>query len=426
MKHSAVWVSWCAAGLLLACAAAAPACGNSYGASPDVSDASDASDATDATAPDGADPCVHVVPPPPPAVDDAPNTKLPEVYLALRSVHLVPPAGEPLPGLDLDGVCTCEKGAATAYNGGVSCGSSGPPLCDLDGGVDNQAGRALQDFAQVVNLDKAADVNGQIDNGVRTAIVVLTNYNGRANDKAVGFGIFTSGGMRTPSPCAGSGASSSAGFFTPGWCGDDTWTATANTLTAPIGPPFVPTSVGAGYVSNYTFVAHLNGVAAIPFAGYHLAIGAPIMSGRLVPLDDQLQPIDTRTNPAPSAIKHWRIVDAVLAGRIPAPELLAALGTAAAPGSDAGGGSGLPLCKSNVFAVVKTNLCSQMDMSSSAALDFTQGVACDALSTAVAITADEVKVNGIVDPADAGNECYPSADGKGPVNGPPGVTYTCP
>jgi hypothetical protein len=189
----------------------------------------------------------------------------------------------------------------------------------------------------------------------------------------------------------------------------------------------VPKSVGVGYVSNYRFVVRLNGVATIPFAGYHLEISAPITSGLLVPLDDQQQPIDTRTNPDPSTIKRWRLVDTVLGGRIPAPALLAALGTAVTPGVDAGaGGKAPPLCKSSLFAAVKANLCAQVDMGSTALLDFTPGVPCDALSMAVAITADQVQVGEIRDPAEAGNDCYPNADGGGPVNGPPGLTYSCP
>jgi hypothetical protein len=353
-------------------------------------------------------------------VDDAPNDKLPEIYLALREVRLMPPAGQPLPGWDLDGVCTCDKRAPTAYDGGVSCGSAVVPLCDLDGGVDNQAGRALQDFAQFIDVDKAAYINTQID-------VVITNYNGRANDKAVGIGLFTSEGMQVASPCAGSGRSSTQGFYTPGWCGDDTWTASAGTLTAPIGPPFVPKAVGAAYVSNYRFVVRLNGVASIPFAGYRLEISSPVTSGLLVPLDAQQQPIDTRTNPEPSTIKHWRLAETVLGGRIAASELLGALGTAVTPGVDAGPGVKVPpLCTSSLFAVAKANICSQIDMGSSASLDFTPGVPCDALSMAVAITADQVQVGEVRDHADAGNECYPTADGGGPVNGPPGLTYSCP
>jgi hypothetical protein len=88
--------------------------------------------------------------------------------------------------------------------------------------------------------------------------------------------------------------------------------------------------------------------------------------------------------------------------------------------------NGATLCKSSLFGFAKANLCAQVDIGSSAALDFTAGVGCDALSTAVAITADQVNVDGVLDHADAGNDCYPSADGKSPVNGPTGVTYTCP
>jgi hypothetical protein len=62
MRSRTVWFSWCAAGLLVASAAAAPACGSNYGASTDDSDAA----ATDSAGPDGgpaADACARTCTP---------------------------------------------------------------------------------------------------------------------------------------------------------------------------------------------------------------------------------------------------------------------------------------------------------------------------------------------------------------------------
>jgi hypothetical protein len=379
-----------------------------------------AADAGDSSTPD---PCHHVFAPPMPAVDDAPNDKLPDFYFAMRHVELVQKNGVPLAGFDLDGVCTCDKRPGTAFEGGVSCKPPGKAACDPDGGIDNQVGDYLRTFTSFIDIDDAVRLNAHIDEGVQTAFVVVSNYNGRANDRDVGVGLFTSEGMRARSPCADAGAGS-GGYFPPGWCGEDVWTVSSSTVNA-TGSKFLPKALGSGYVNNYQLVVQIKGTASIPFASYQLAIGAPISSGRLVPLDERFNPLDTSKTLEPSVVKHWRIEDSLLGGRVPASGMLAAMGTVNTPGADAAAAVP-PLCKSSQFPIVKASICDLIDVSSSAALDFSPGVVCDAVSLAVVMRADEAKVGAIVDAPDAGNDCYPTEDGGGPVNGPPGVTYRCP
>lgn len=368
-----------------------------------------------------ADPCLHVTPPPPPAVDDAPNDRIDDFYLALRTVSLVPP-GVPLPGFDLDRACTCDPRPETAFLGRSSCTTTGRPLCDLDGGVDNQMGAFLKDYASFLDIDKAANINGRIDEGQRTAIVVISKYNGRANDKEVGFGIFVSEGIREGASCPGS--MPLEGFFTPGWCGKDVWTISSGSVTAS-GTGFVPKAVGVGYVSNYRFVTTFNGVVGIPFGSYRLALGSPVYQGRFVPLDENRQPLEPTPDLGPDRIKAWRAVDGNLGGRIQISELLAALGTVNTPGTDSGGNPPT-LCTQPAFLALKSSLCEQVDVTSTSALDFAEGARCDAVSVGVAVTADTVQVRGFVDADEVSNECYPTADGGGPIDGPAGVDYQCP
>ena len=212
-----------------------------------------------------ADPCAHVRPAPKPLVDDAPNDKLPDIYLALHHVDLAPSAtNTAAPGFDLDQSCTCDTRPGTAFEGGASCTTGAKPFCDFDGGVDNQIFNFARDYAAFIDVDQAANINGSIASGHQTVILVIKEYNGRANDSAVSFGTFSSEGMREGPTCPGS-TTDTDGFSSPGWCGEDKWTASSSSVDGTSGL-FVPKSIGTGYVTNYQFVVELNNPATVPFA----------------------------------------------------------------------------------------------------------------------------------------------------------------
>ena len=370
------------------------------------------------------DPCAHVRPPPKPLVDDAPNDKLPDIYLALRHVDLAPSTVNVVaPGFDLDQSCTCDTRRGSAFDGAPSCVTGMKPFCDADGGVDNQIFNFARDYAAFIDVDQAANINGTIASGHQTVILVIKDYNGRANDSAVSFGTFSTEGMRQGPSCPGS-TTDSEGFSSPGWCGEDKWTASSTSVDG-INGLFVPKSIGTGYVSNYEFVVELNNPAAVPFAGYRLPLGSPVSAGHLVPLDAMLNPIDTSAGPALDRIKYWRVDKAVIAGRIPMTELLAAVGTIITPAAE-GGAAKPPLCTTALFAQVKSALCSQIDINQNKSLDFIPNATCDAISIGIGITADSVRVDTIAPATPTSNVCYPSPDGGVPQAGPPGVTYQCP
>jgi hypothetical protein len=371
-----------------------------------------------------ADPCAHVRPVPKPLVDDAPNDKLPDIYLALHHVDLAPSATNAVaPGFDLDQSCTCDTRPGSAFDGGASCTTGAKPFCDADGGIDNQIFNFARDYAAFIDVDQAANINGRISSGHQTVILVIKDYNGRANDSAVSFGTFSSEGMLEGPTCPGS-TMAADGFSSPGWCGEDKWTASSSTVDG-VNGLFLPKSIGTGYVSNYQFVVELNNPATIPFASYRLAIGSPISSGHLVPLDATLMPVDTSAGPALDRIKYWRVEKAVISGRIPVTDLLAAVGTIVTSLGDSGA-TKPPLCTTSTFAQVKGALCGQIDINQSKALDFIPNAKCDAISVGIGLTADSVRVQTVAPAPATTNVCYPSPDGGGPTAGPPGVTYQCP
>jgi hypothetical protein len=138
-----------------------------------------------------------------------------------------------------------------------------------------------------------------------------------------------------------------------------------------------------------------------------------------------LQPLDTSGGPPPKEkIAFWRLDDGVLAGRIPTSDLLAAIGTVNAPGGD-GGPNNPHLCATNNFNLVKSEICGRQDINRTLNLDFAAGAGCDALSTAVGVTAGPAQVGAFVTAPIDQNDCYPTEDGGGPI-GFPDVTYHCP
>ena len=73
-----------------------------------VPPAPDSTPAEDVTPP-ATDPCAHAAPPGAPAKTGAPgeDDERPPFIVAVRTLNLIPEAGAPIPGYDLDNVCTC-------------------------------------------------------------------------------------------------------------------------------------------------------------------------------------------------------------------------------------------------------------------------------------------------------------------------------
>ena len=79
-----------------------------------------------------------------------------------------------------------------------------------------------------------------------------------------------------------------------------------------------------------------------------------------------------------------------------------------------------------LFPAFKSALCDQIDVNSSKLLDFIPNARCDAVSVAIGMTAGSVRVTRTEPATVVMNDCYPTADGGGPVKGPSGVNYQCP
>jgi hypothetical protein len=366
------------------------------------------------------DPCEHVMPPPPPLTDDEPaiDKQLPTFALAMSEFHLLArnDAGT-LVGFDQDGVCTCDDRPATAHDGGPSC--IGPVMCDADGGVDNGSSTIFDKFGTIVpDLDKAANINKHIMLGESGTLIEFSNYNGRANDKAVNVGIIVSNGIND-----GSGCGTNDGGPPPypaGFCGNDIWTVDP---TGVIGdrPPYASSLSAAGYVTNHTLVINdPTGYFEVPFGDVRLRLYSPIVTATIVPLDANGNPRDPNAPPPDPKDRYYALEDGRFAGRLSAVTILAASGALRQPGSaDADAGEKY-FCQSSAFPVLTAALCGARDIASSRQVDFDPKATCDALSATSSFRAGPATVGDKFPGSFAANPCVV---GDGGVSA---SVYQCP
>lgn len=377
----------------------------------------------DAAAPDAAtpgipDPCVHVGIPRPPESDDDITGALPPFVIGIRKFE-VPGPGEPV-GFDLDGVCTGDNRSGAAFDGGPSC-KAALPLDDLDGGIDNQLGNVIGGF------DLAGGAGIRIDNGFQTGLLRITSYNGKRNDKSVEVELFTSEGVREPSPCdAGADAMTADGLYRPGWCGDDKWSVSASTVEGS-GDRFAAKARGTGYVTDWTLVVQVEGETRLPFAGYDLRVGSPVLVGKLVALDKTNEPRDAEVPTSdPEVQRRWRLDTSTFAGRVPARDLLAVIGIIQSPIQlPKEAGAKTYVCEvPALFNLAIGNVCNARDIASSYRLDRDPNAKCDAVSLALRAQYVPVLTGPVTPTGIQENQCYP--DGGGGTIGVPGVVYDCP
>lgn len=373
-------------------------------------------------APPPPDPCPHALPPPPPLADDDPGVEkqLPSFYVALSEFHLLArdDAGA-VTGFDLDGVCTCDKRPATAHEGGASC--IGPVTCDLDGGIDNGSSTLFDMFGTIVpDLDQAANINKHISFGETGTLLAISQYNGRANDKAVNVGFIVSNGIDDGSGCGTNDGGPPP--YPPGWCGNDIWTVDP---TGVIGEqaPYAAALSAPAYVTNHTLVIKdPTSYFEVPFGDLRLRLYSPIVVATIVPVDANGNPRDPNAPPPAPNDRYYRLEDGRLAGRMAASTVLAASGALRQPGSSAPDAAAKYLCESTAFPILRSALCGARDIASSSQVDFDEKATCDALSATSSFRAQPALVGAkksgalVVD-----NPCIVTGD-----SGSVAALYQCP
>ena len=332
----------------------------------------------------GRDPCEHAAAPEAPSADDNVGDE-PPFYLAIRTIDW----SSETRGFDLDGTCTCDSRPGTFREGRASCVGSADH-CDAERGIDNQAAKLVASVVDAGN-DPNRLANEAAAAGRRGLLFYVTGYNGKNNDRSVKVGAMLTYGIVDPRGCSGS-VPGTEGRFTPGWCGADRWTFPA----AFVKPTTkVPAIEGTAYVRDGTLVARFSADMPIFFGRLEMAISSAVLSGTI----------------AKSSGGTW-VLEGTLAGRVAAGQWLASVGRLPfALKTDA------EVCSTPFFEGFRSNLCGARDIMVGPALDSTEA-ACDAISSALALRADQASVGEErTDPSPV-TGCHPSRIDAG--------AYACP
>lgn len=394
------------------------ACSTPYGEAPSTSGdevgGPGPSDDPDADA-GPASPCTLYGPVGQPATDDNPTVELPPFIMAVDNLIIsesTPEIGTL--GFDIDGTCTCDHREGNAHGGESSCKPKGDQaICDADGGIDNSFGQLISTFAAFGSFADMTKVKERINTGRQTLLLYMRRYNGLANDRDVEIGLLPSDGVRTPG-CPGSTVNGD-GDYNPGWCGDDPWSTVPEGQVA----DGTPVALANGYVNNYRFVVNLPATARVPLGPVPLEFGTPIITGKLTPLDESLNPRAPGQAPTTEKEKRlFKVDEGQLVGRMVVQSLLATLGSADV------GGDATRLCASMLYVQLRKEICDSIDIARAPSLDF-QSYTCDAISASLGFTAQPAVRGGTyLEPLD-NNDCLP-------VNGAPKVPtqyapdYNCP
>ncbi|MBS2015786.1 MAG: hypothetical protein JST00_23060 [Deltaproteobacteria bacterium] len=369
-------------------------------ASPNIEAAVDAG--TDGARPE--DPCKHASVAPRPAVDDDPEKK--NVYvMAFRTLGLTGKTDAGVAGRDIDGVCTCDRREGTAEGGASPCTPrvALDNVCDDDGGIDNASARLFTTLGAIPgsSVDEGANVNGNIANGVQGALLYVSEYNGRANDREVLVGIMLSYGIIDPGTddCASTpNTAETPTRYPPTWCGRDKWSYSSKYVQPSTKTPVV---LGAGYVSDYQLVFSTLAPIKLFIGESELGIGSPTVTARLLPRPDG----------------KFDATGGLLTGRLPVNDLLAAFGAFRDPASSGSDAGATYVCRSPAFEVARQVLCNAVDLMASPPFDF-QGAACNAISTGVTFEAAAAEIGSELTVDLLDHDCAPGKPGT-PI-------YDCP
>jgi hypothetical protein len=320
--------------------------------------------------------CMHAEPPPRPTDDDGGGPQNTMVVAAFNTIDIGVSggldAGIPPFGYDLDHVCTCPGPSSCIPQAGAEAGIS---FCDDEAGRDNTD---IQLFRGLPGT--ASTGTSEIDQGLAAgqygSLVVISNYNGNADDSQVTVDFYVSNGLSR---------NADGGIPTPQLNGNDVWTIDPSSVVGgQEGAPPVYSDETA-WVSNYTVVANMAQLK-IAFGertflgGATMQLYGAILVGKLYsyPLTDG------------GSVFGYGLSGGTIAGRWPTSQILSTL--AYIP--EEGGGF---LCgpDSLNYNIVRAVVCENADIQTLSQED-NMGAPCDAISVGMQFTAVPAKLGGIL------------------------------
>lgn len=359
--------------------------------------------------------CAHARPPPPPEPSDAASGKTYVFAIDDFDMSGLDDAGVAV-GFDLDHACTCFDGRPTAHDGARSCAPPGDATpCDERDGIDNGFAAFRRKFSELgaelgLSTQFEAQQIKQINCGAQTMVLVVRDYNGMANDDEVLLGPVVSSGIRETLDGApgvvGPGCADNEVIdgapFAPKRDGTDVWSHPRDALrSGSTADDPIPNLLLPGYVSNYRLVFSYDDDQhkfALAFFGHTVSFGTPILTARLVPLDETNRPIPFGSDGNPkSPARAFALEDGVIGGRAKAEEIVAAMGRT--PFGRFPDGGDILGCTSPVFPLVRDLMCGSVDIQSLGRNDFTSRP-CDAFSAMFRFRAIPAHVHGERTPSD--------------------------
>ena len=187
-----------------------------------------------------------------------------------------------LPGLDLDGKCTCTAGKipkGCCQSDGPSC-KMATTACDGPRGVDNAGASVFQLISTFLGNFGSDFYSKRAELGEWSTLFRVRGYNGQSNDDRVELDWYASAGLEQPD-----GGLPDAAAATPKWEGHDRWRVTEVSVLPPDGgPPSLDQprwSDKKAYVTDNVLVASIPS-SVLRLAGLTNAMDVRVSAGFIV------------------------------------------------------------------------------------------------------------------------------------------------
>ena len=206
--------------------------------------------------------CSRELAPEAPAVNDVGGEA--EFVVALRSVVVVQDADGVMPGLNLDGLCSCTEDDRACESLDPSNNSG---LCDDGSGRDAGSTALFGGFAYVLEV---TDVSGYLsqyaETGQWSVLLRIRGYSGSDEDDQVEVAWYDSPGLAAA----------------PTWQGSDPWPVASSAVIPGLGDMHAPRFVdAAAYVTGGRLVARLP-QAAVQIQGGSMAVRMELLNALVV------------------------------------------------------------------------------------------------------------------------------------------------